>query len=586
MPRPSPPDTGEILTIWDGHTTKPHPVTGKEVPDEFARTVLFDYKNPRRVEWPQADFIVGNPPFLGKGRLLSTLGEGYVTALRTAWKAQNPDSWDFVMFWWQRAAEAVRKGTAQGLGLITSNSIHQSFNRRCVEPFLNDPKKPLHLSFVIPDHPWVDCVDGAAVRIAMSVAKSGSSEGVLATVSRETTGEDGEVDVDMTYRVGKIAPDFKVGANTAAAVALDSNSKISCLGLILGGKGFEVPADLAGIINEEAGSNGPLARPIWNGSDITDQWGGNFAIDAFGLSEQELVSVSPTAWQHLKNTVFDIRQTNRDTKLRETWWLFRRANTEFRTSTNDLHRFIVTSETAKHRIFQFLGGIERPEHKLVVVASSDAAVLGTLSSTVHVLWALCLGGRLGVGNDPVYVKTRCFDPFPFPALEESPLKQRIRDLGERLDAHRKARQAAHSHLPLADLLARGGPAAEGLEQELLTRLVALNHQRAAEEKTGLIRWLRPDYQSGGDHRSATPQESTPHLPGTDTSPSPLKTENSKLETLPWPPALSEQVAAIQKLLPTTGHDPAALAARFGKRSKPRIVKIAEILETLATLGRL
>jgi hypothetical protein len=45
-----------------------------------------------------------------------------------------------------------------------------------------------------------------------------------------------------------------------------------------------------------------------------------------------------------------------------------------------------------------------------------------------------------------------------------------------------------------------------LEQELLTRLVALNHERAAEEKRGLIRWLRPDYQCRGDHRSPRPPE--------------------------------------------------------------------------------
>ncbi len=35
---------------------------------------------------------------------------------------------------------------------------------------------------------------------------------------------------------------------------------------------------------------------------------------------------------------------------------------------------------------------------------------------------------------------------------------------------------------------------EAAEEELLTRLVALNQERAAEEKHGLVRWLRPEYQ--------------------------------------------------------------------------------------------
>src|SRR3546814_11639905 len=75
------------------------------------------------------------------------------------------------------------------------------------------------------------------------------------------------------------------------------------------------------------------------------------------------------------------------------------------------------------------------------VCSSDL-VLGILSSQIHVAWALAAGGRLGVGNDPVYVKTTCFDPFPFPDPPEA-LKARIRDLGERLDAQRKAVRERH-----------------------------------------------------------------------------------------------------------------------------------------------
>jgi len=98
------PATGEILTIWDGHTTKPHPVTGKEVPDESARAVLFDYINPRRAEWPKADYIVGNPPFIGASRMRDALGDGYTEALRKAWKGDVPESADLVMFWWAKAA--------------------------------------------------------------------------------------------------------------------------------------------------------------------------------------------------------------------------------------------------------------------------------------------------------------------------------------------------------------------------------------------------------------------------------------------------------------------------------------------------
>ena len=62
--------------------------------------------------------------------------------------------------------------------------------------------------------------------------------------------------------------------------------------------------------------------------------------------------------------------------------------------------------------------------------------LGVLSSRIHVTWALHAGGWLGVGNDPVYVKTTCFEKFPFPDATDAQ-KARIRALAEELDAHRK-----------------------------------------------------------------------------------------------------------------------------------------------------
>lgn len=176
-------DTGTPVTRWDGVTTIRHQVTGKEVPDPDARIAVYDYAKPRATKWPEAEFIVGNPPFIGASRLRDSLGDGYVEAL---WKAypKMPQSADLVMFWWEKAALAARswnpktgKGTRR-FGLITTNSLRQTFNRRVLEPHLNDPKKPLSLLYAIPDHPWVDSGKGDAdVRIGMTVGAAGNRAG-------------------------------------------------------------------------------------------------------------------------------------------------------------------------------------------------------------------------------------------------------------------------------------------------------------------------------------------------------------------------------------------------------------------------
>ncbi len=87
---------------------------------------------------------------------------------------------------------------------------------------------------------------------------------------------------------------------------------------------------------------------------------------------------------------------------------------------------------------------------LIAIALDDAYFLGVLSSHVYVTWSLAAGGRLGVGNDPRYNKTRCFDPFPFPD-STSKQKQKIRDFGEKLDTHCKQVQAKHPDVTITGM---------------------------------------------------------------------------------------------------------------------------------------
>jgi hypothetical protein len=631
------PDTGEILTVWNGHTTKPHPITGKEIPDESATIALFDYLNPRRADWPKADYIVGNPPFIGASRMREALGDGYVESLRKAWKGDVSESSDFVMFWWRKAAELVRDGKAKRFGFITTNSIHQTFNRRVIEPFLADAKKPLHLAYAIPDHPWIDSADGAAVRIAMTIADSGRAEGILEKVIAEQAHEDGENEVALSRSGGVIAANLQIGADLTSCGALQANSKISCPGVKLHGAGFIVTNDDAA--NLGFGNTPGIEKHIRgyrNGKDLATRPREVKLIDLFGLTEEKASSQFPALYQHVLVHVKPERDHNNRDTYRLNWWIFGEPRREFRPALDGLPRYVATVETSKHCFFTFLDQEILPDNMLIAIASDDAFHLGVLSSQLHVIWALAAGGRLGMGNDPRYNKSRCFEPFPFPALEEVSLKQRIRDLGERLDAHRKRQQEQHPDLtltgiynvlqkirsgealnakdkaihdlgivsvlkqlhddldaavleaygwndlasatPPSDILARGGPDAEALEQIILTRLVALNHERAAEEKRGLIRWLRPDFQAPGAATAPAAEQTEITLPA-DEEPIP-----TIAAALAWPEAMAEQVVAVRKLLPSIGQDPDSIAACFGRKNKKRTDQITGILATLKALG--
>ena len=91
-------EAGRPVMRWDGKTTRTHPVTGEQVPDGAAQIPLERYLSPRQAEWPAADFLVGNPPFIGSSVVRRALGDGYADALRGTWP-EVPESADFVVHW-------------------------------------------------------------------------------------------------------------------------------------------------------------------------------------------------------------------------------------------------------------------------------------------------------------------------------------------------------------------------------------------------------------------------------------------------------------------------------------------------------
>jgi hypothetical protein len=148
------------------------PVTGELVPDTAAVLPYVVHHGARQAVWPAADFIIGNPPYIGNKRMRDALGDGYVDALRRAY-AEVRESADYVMYWWHRAAVEVAEGRTTRAGLITTNSITQTYNRQVITRAI---ERGAEVAWAIPTHPWVDEAGSAAVRVARAtlLALSGS----------------------------------------------------------------------------------------------------------------------------------------------------------------------------------------------------------------------------------------------------------------------------------------------------------------------------------------------------------------------------------------------------------------------------
>jgi len=581
-----------------------------------ARHEQYVYSNPRRPEWPVAQFIVGNPPFIGGKDLRSRLENGEADALWEAHPHTN-DSADLVMYWWDHAAEllTIKGSRLRRFGLVTTNSISQVFQRRVMERHMK-AKRPVSLVMAIPDHPWTKATpDAAAVRIAMTVVEAGTSEGDLREVVREEALDTDAPIIELVERRGNINSDLTVGVDVTATKALLANEGLCSPGVKLHGAGFIVTPNEAEHLGLGRRPNLERhIRPYRNGRDLTARTRGAMVIDLFGLEASDVRRRYPEVYQHLLATVKLTREkeaaksgTKDALAYARLWWLFGKPRQELRPALDGLSRYIATVETAKHRVFQLLDASVLPDNKLIVVCTDDAYHLGILSSHIHGTWSIRAGGWLGEGNDPVYVKSRCFDPFPFPNASERQ-KAAIRDIAEEIDGLRKRVLANHPDLTLTGLynvleelragvtLASLGDAQryildKGLvlvlkelhdrldvavaeaygwpvyisDDDILARVVALNRERAREEASGTMQWLRAAYQVP---RFGTVRQ---RLDLTGAAAGQSITSRTKPT---FPSDDVQQTAAVMAALAdaTTTLDAATIASRFrqGRRVEPAV----------------
>jgi hypothetical protein len=549
------------------------------------------------------------------------MGDGYAETLRKVYK-DVPDTVDYVMYWWHKAADLVRAGKVERFGFITTNSIRQVRQRKVID-FHSRQNKSIRLIFAIPDHPWID--GGAAVRIAMTVAELNNAEKPvkIAQVGAVVTEVEGETPEDSAERVevqlqnaGRIFSDLKAGADVTSTNKLTANSKLSSRGMEMRGAGFLLTIAQAVELGYDFAKDTPeIIKKYLNGRDVTDKSRNLYAIDLFGLSIQEIQRLYPKVYQWVYDKVKPERDVNRRKASRDKWWIYGEARATFRPALRDLKRFITTVETAKHRVFLFLDSDVIPDNMLIAIALDDAYFLGVLSSHVHITWSLAAGGTLE--DRPRYNKTRCFDPFPFPDTTPEQ-KQKIRNLGERLDAHRKQVQAQHPDVTITGMynllekLRAGEPFTDKdreynskalvstlkqihdeldaavldaygwphdiSDEEILERLVALNAERAEEERNGLIRWLRPEYQAPDEVGRQQVIAGIIELEEVTLTPAAQK-------TLPKKP--KDQLAAIRDLLLTSGGEWTVeqVAAQFNgaQRQKKAIVENLERLEWFGIL---
>lgn len=350
-------------------------------------------------QWPKADVIVGNPPFLGDKMMRGELGDDYVTNLRNCYKGRVPGGADLVCYWFDKARAQIENGQAKAAGLVSTNSIRQKRNRVVLENIIQ--AMPIFEAW--PDEDWFDA--GTAVRVSLvCFGDVGLNTILLASESAAIIHADltASADADDTLDLTQAKP-------------LIANKDRSFFGLCLAGP-FKIDTATALAWLQDTGNpnnrpNSDVVRPIYNGSDITRRWAGNWVVDFAGMEQTDAADyLAPFA--HVEEKVKPLRINNNRAARAEKWWQHGEKRPGMRTALVGLTHYIATPETAKHRFFVRFPVQVAPEHSLIVISRQDDVTLGILSSRLHCVWALAKGGTLG--PTPRYNASLTFETFPFP----------------------------------------------------------------------------------------------------------------------------------------------------------------------------
>ncbi len=442
---------------------------------------LSDPDHPTEPEWPPAEFIIGNPPFLG-GKLLRTgLSDEYVDALFDWYDGRVPAEADFVCYWFDKAQRMIEAGKTGRVGLLATQGIRGGANRRVLQRI----KETGDIFMAWSDHPWV--LEGAAVHISIVGFDDGSES------DRELDGQPAP----------SINANLTVGVDLTDAKRLPENLGIAFMGDTKGGP-FDIPGDLAREMisspNPHGRSNTEVVRPWVNGRDITDRRRGMWIID-FGDMPLEQATLYEAPFEYVNAHVRPMRINNRRALYANNWWWHMEPRPGMLQALQGIKRYIATPRVAKHRLFVWQQADTLSDSAIIVIADDDDYTFGVLHSRFHEVWSLAMGTQLE--TRPRYTPTTCFETFPFPhptdaqrdavaaaAAELDRLREgwlnpegigatelRRRTLTNLYNQRPTWLHNAHAALDAAVANAYGWPA-DLADGEILERLLALNLERA------------------------------------------------------------------------------------------------------------
>jgi hypothetical protein len=397
-------------------------------------------------QWPNADVIIGNPPYLGSRYFAKEHGYEYVRKVHAAFP-EVPKMADYCVYWFRKAADHLPPCTADDpvagrAGLVGTQNIRNGESREggldyivkngtIVEAVDNQPwsgEANVHVSIAN----WVKTRDAAMLpktrKLWFKVEPNEAAKQTRHRKKGSIAAKEYLLDCRECEVISSALSD-QTDVSGAHALAVNKKPKLVFQGQNPVNEGFFLePKEAVTLLNAHP-DHREVTFPYMIGRDLVQEgaptrWIIDFAkrdmleamrfSAAFEIVKQRVMPAVLSKAEHEKRATG--KDNTRWTRMAERWWQFRDYQPGTMSAIAKLTRYIAAPRLMKRPTFAFVSSEIHPDGKLAVFAFADDYSFGILQSRVHWLWFLARGGRMK--SDFAYTPDTVFDTFPWPQFDE------------------------------------------------------------------------------------------------------------------------------------------------------------------------
>ncbi|MBI4936593.1 MAG: class I SAM-dependent DNA methyltransferase [Actinobacteria bacterium] len=401
------------------------------------------------MEWPKFDACIGNPPYLGRRRIIEERGAAYSAQLAERFPNVSGVS-DYVSYWFQLAHDKMPD--AGRAGLVGTNSIREGSSRSASLDYILD--------------------NGGVITDAVSSLKWDGDAKVNVSIVNWAKSDSGKPKVLWLDEAKRRILTPEINSALSAALDLRAAGKIDaniepkrCFqGQTPGHRGFVI--EDASVAADLSVAGSAVIHPFMTGDDLNDsgrpaRWIIDFPHEDAGLAR----AANAPAFSLIKETVLRDREDKarfeeeantgilkRNPRARvnwhhrnflNKWWQLSYRRSALMDALGSETRYLALSRYAvsdRPSIYAFVDPMIHPADKMMAFLFDDEYSFGVLSSSLHRLWFEHRCTTLGQAVS--YTSRTVFDTFPWPQQPTQGVIEDIVSIAVKIMEHRQARNDA------------------------------------------------------------------------------------------------------------------------------------------------